>query len=75
MPRTFGIFGDSFSHQSAELAVVVFEVVELDFVVVDEVAVDVVAGLAVVWALATAAIAATLNIKAVDFMISLLSNG
>ncbi len=75
MPRTLGILGDSFSHQSAELAVVVFEAVEPVFVVVDAVAVEVVAGLAVVWALAAAANAATLNIKTVNFMISLLSNG
>jgi hypothetical protein len=67
MPRTRGIPAGSFSHQSAEV-VVVFDAVELVFVVVVA-GFAVVAGLAVVWALAAAAIAATLKIKAVHFMI------
>lgn len=50
----------------------VFEAV---FVAVVAGFVEVVDGLAVVWALAAAAIAATLKIKAVRFMISMLSNG
>jgi hypothetical protein len=70
-----GDFGRQLQPPIAELAVVVFEAVEPVFVVVDAVAVEVVADLAVVWALATAAIAATLKIRAVHFMISLLSSG
>ena len=75
MPRALGIVGGRCSHQSAELATVVFAVVDAVFVAVVAGVDEAVEGLAVVWALATAAIAVTLKIKAVRFMISLLSNG